>query len=112
MLCELWIKGPLKLRNLAAFMMVSRPPIVGTVDTLEANALVSRARSSADRRLVMVALTDAGLSLIERADASWHECQAQVVSGLTSADKVRLAELSWMLTTATLALKELATIRL
>ncbi len=110
-LCELWIKGPLELRNLAAFMMVSRPSIVGTVDTLEANGLVARARSSADRRLVTVALTDEGLSLIDRADVAWHECQVQVVSGLTSADKRRLAELSRMLTTAALKLQESTMVR-
>jgi len=93
-LSELWIKGALELRDLAAFMMVSRPSIVGTVDTLEANGLVERTRLESDRRLVQVAITKQGTECIEHADAAWHAAQVQVTSGLSAAEKRQLAELN------------------
>ena len=40
LLCELWIKGSLETRELAGFMMVSRPSIVGIVDTVEVDGQV------------------------------------------------------------------------
>lgn len=92
-LCEIWIKGPLAPRDLAAFMLVSRPSIVGTVDTLETAGFVARQRSTEDRRRVTVDLTPAGRSLVERADAAWHRCQVEVMSPLRKADQAKLAEL-------------------
>lgn len=104
-LCELWIKGPLEPRYLAAFMIVSRPSIVGTVDTLEGNGLVERTRSTVDRRLVTVALTPAGLRVIERADAAWHSCQAQVMSALDASEKRHFADFSRRAAQTALALR-------
>lgn len=106
LLCELWIKGPLQPRDLAGFMMVSRPSIVGTIDTLQASALVERARSTEDRRQVTVALTDAGRRLVERADAAWHIAQEQVTATLDPAEKRRLAELTRRAASGALQLRQ------
>ncbi|MEP7216586.1 MAG: MarR family transcriptional regulator [Anaerolineaceae bacterium] len=106
LLCELWIKGPLELRDLAAFMIVSRPSIVGTVDTLEGNGLVERTRSTLDRRLVSIVLTPAGLQLVERADVAWHDCQVEVTSALSTTEKRRLAALGRSVTQRALLLRD------
>ncbi len=105
LLCELWIKGPLEPRDLAAFMMVTRPSIVGAVDTLEADGLVARTRSTTDRRMTTVALTAAGRELVERADAAWHEWQVRVTSGLSPAEKRQLAKLDRRLGNTALELR-------
>lgn len=107
-LCELWIKGPLQVRNLAAFMTVSRPTIVGTVDTLEASGFVTRDRSTLDRRLVTVALTSQGLQAVEGADAAWHVCQVQVMSELSSQEQRQLAALSRRAAQQTMAVRRAA----
>jgi DNA-binding MarR family transcriptional regulator len=103
-LCELWIKGPLEPRNLAGFMLVSRPSIVGTIDTLQANGLVVRSRGIRDRRLVMVELTPSGRDVIERADAAWHAAQVQITEGMTDEERELLATLARRLTRKTIAL--------
>jgi DNA-binding MarR family transcriptional regulator len=90
-LCELWVKGPLELRQLAAFMTVSRPSIGGTVNTLANAGLVSRERSHTDRRLVTVALTPAGLAIVKRADAAWHAQQLEVTRDLDPAERRAVA---------------------
>lgn len=106
-LCEIWIKGPLAPRDLAAFMLVSRPSIVGTVDTLEASGFVARQRSTVDRRRVTVDLTPRGRALIERADASWHRCQVDVMGSLGKSDQAKLAELCREVAAAALRLRKL-----
>jgi DNA-binding MarR family transcriptional regulator len=104
-LSELWIKGPCQPRQLAAFMLVSRPSIVGTIDTLQANGLVERARSVLDRRLVTVALTPAGTDTVRRADAAWHQAQVRVVNEFSSAEQQMLANLARRLGQAARELK-------
>lgn len=106
-LCEIWIKGPLAPRDLAAFMLVSRPSIVGTVDTLEASGFVARQRSTVDRRRVTVDLTEIGRTTIERADAAWHRCQVDVMSSLVQADQGKLAELCREVAAAALRMRRM-----
>ena len=58
--------GPLPLTRLAELEQVSPPAMTKTVDVLEADGLASRTRSTTDRRVVLVAATDAGRELLER----------------------------------------------
>jgi MarR family 2-MHQ and catechol resistance regulon transcriptional repressor len=56
--------GPLCQKQLAKKLLVSGGNVTTVVDNLEKRALVVRQRSTADRRLVTVALTPAGRKLI------------------------------------------------
>ena len=94
LLLELWVKGPLEPHQLAGFMMVTKPTIVGAVNTLVKAGLVRRLRSTSDRRRLTVALTDAGLERIEKAGAAWREWQQRVTSDLTLEEKRTMAALA------------------
>lgn len=60
----LWIWGEMEARHLAAEASVTKGTLTGVLDTLERRGLVARRRHEEDRRLVSVALTEAGEALI------------------------------------------------
>jgi DNA-binding MarR family transcriptional regulator len=86
-LVELAAMGPREPRQLAAFMLVSRPAIVRSIDTLSRRGYVERIRSTADRRLVTVQITETGTQIVEKAVLAWHEGQRRATAGL-SADEM------------------------
>lgn len=57
-------EGPLPMRALADSLDVSRASTTGIVDRMEQRGLVERNRDEDDRRIVRVALTEAGRQLI------------------------------------------------
>ncbi len=59
---------PVLPTSLASHTGVSRATITTVLDHLVANTLVARARSSEDRRNYLITLTDAGRSLVDRAE--------------------------------------------
>ena len=63
-LAVLDIDGPLPMRGLAETLDVSQASATGIVDRMEQRGLVARHRDDDDRRVVRVALTDEGRSLI------------------------------------------------
>ncbi|MCJ7710040.1 MAG: MarR family transcriptional regulator [Chloroflexi bacterium] len=56
--------GPLPMRGLAETLDVSQASATGIIDRMEQRGLVERRRDDDDRRVVRVALTDAGRNLI------------------------------------------------
>ncbi|HJV65004.1 MAG TPA: MarR family transcriptional regulator [Geomonas sp.] len=59
--------APIRVSELANQMYLSAATVVGIVDRLEAKQLVSRTRSTADRRAVDLDLTRQGRELVDRA---------------------------------------------
>lgn len=59
--------------ELAKDVSLSQATITGIIDRLSARQLVTRERTSKDRRLVTVRLTDAGRALIEQAPSPLQE---------------------------------------
>lgn len=59
----LWDLEAVPLNRLAALTLVPAPSLVGVVDRLERDQLVTRQRSEADRRKVNVVLTSQGAAL-------------------------------------------------
>ncbi len=57
-------EGPLPMRALADLLDVSQASATGIVDRMEQRGLVERRRDDEDRRVIRVALTDAGRQLI------------------------------------------------
>jgi MarR family transcriptional regulator, organic hydroperoxide resistance regulator len=74
----LWIWGAMETRHLAAEANVTKGTLTGVVDTLERRGLVTRERGQDDRRLVTVALTDEGRSVIADVFPRFNAQEARV----------------------------------
>ena len=59
----LWVVNGVSLRELADLTLIPAPSLVGVVDRLQKSGLITRRRSDADRRVVFVVATPAGLDL-------------------------------------------------
>jgi DNA-binding MarR family transcriptional regulator len=78
--------------------MISRmPDMTRLIDRLEQAGLVRRGRTTEDRRVVLICITDAGLGLLARLDRPVRELNKQTLGHLTPAD---LAELNRLLVKA------------
>ena len=71
--------APLKVSELARHMYLHPATVVGILDRLETKGLVSRTRSTEDRRVVEIALTGQGKELVEQAP---EVAQGILVKGL------------------------------
>lgn len=88
--------GPLPLTRLAELEQVTPPAITKTVTALETAGLATRTRSDRDRRVVLVAATDAGRELLEQGRAARVRVVADLISKLPADDVktlLRAAEL-------------------
>lgn len=75
--------------------MVSRmPDMTRLVDRLEKGGLVRRSRTDADRRVVLICITSAGLELLARLDQPIRDLHKQTLGHLTRAE---LADLNRLL---------------
>jgi DNA-binding MarR family transcriptional regulator len=93
MLMTIWTTGPRETRELASVLRVTKGAIVGAVNTLQRRSLVKRHRSTEDKRLVTVSLTDAGTELVARVQRDWHALEREITSGLTAQEQRTLAAL-------------------
>jgi DNA-binding MarR family transcriptional regulator len=73
--------------------MVTSGAITNRLDRLEKSGLISRAPHPADRRGVVVQLTDKGRALIDDAVTAHVDNEHQVLSGLTQEEQDTLARL-------------------
>jgi homoprotocatechuate degradation regulator HpaR len=62
----LWETDDVTIKDLADFTLITAPSLVGIVDRLERDGLVTRQRSTTDRRKVNVLVTTAGAELEDR----------------------------------------------
>ena len=64
--------------------LVSRAPdVTRMLDKLEARDLISRTRSTADRRTVLVGITESGVTLVDEIAGPLHDCHARQLGHLT-----------------------------
>lgn len=74
--------------------LVSRAPdITRMIDKLEQRGLITRTRKAGDRRSVLVAMTPAGLELLDAIAAPLRACHARQLGHLPPADLLRLTAL-------------------
>lgn len=81
--------------RLAGLIAYDRVTIGGVLDRLDARGLVSRKVSPRDRRARVVEITDAGRAVLEELRPVVAALQAEILPGLTEAERatfVRLAE--------------------
>ena len=79
--------------GLAAAVGLDKTTMVSTVDALERRGLVRREVHPRDRRLRLVAVTDEGRALLQRADAAARRAEHAVLAGLPGDDRHRLLAL-------------------
>lgn len=72
---------------------IAPPSVVKVVDMLERLGLVQRRESSSDRRMYALVLTDAGRAQLQRCNAVVADCEEQIASKLTKAERALLIEL-------------------
>jgi DNA-binding MarR family transcriptional regulator len=88
---------PLPCLEVASRMITKLPDITRLVDRLEDAGLVERSRTTEDRRLVLIRITDAGLGLLGRLDEPIKTLHRRQLGHLT---REELAELNRLLVKA------------
>jgi DNA-binding MarR family transcriptional regulator len=79
-------QGPVPMTRLAEALDVSDASATGIVDRMKRRGLVERRRDDADRRLVIVALTDEGEAIFREHRLRRRERVARVVDELSDAE--------------------------
>ena len=78
--------------EIAERMIEQTPGITRLLDRLERKTLVTRQRSTADRRCVYCRITEAGLALLGRLDAPLQDAAAQCFESFTKRGLAQLVE--------------------
>ena len=78
-LLSLYEYGPLPPSQIAKYIMVKSSTVTGIIDRLENKELVKRTRTSPDRRVITIELTDSGRALAENAPPP---IQQKIIEGL------------------------------
>ena len=89
-LCE---QGPTRQSVLAADFALSPHSITDIVDGLERLGLAERRPDPVDRRAKLVAITDAGRTALDAANATWERLLTQIFGSLSQADRETLLRL-------------------
>jgi DNA-binding MarR family transcriptional regulator len=82
---------PTTATRLAREVLMSPSTVVGILDRLEAAGLVRRERDAADRRVVNVTLTEAGLRLVARSHPPLQQELAQALETLPELERATIA---------------------
>lgn len=80
-----------KISEIAERMITRDPDVTRLVDRLIKQGLVRRRRDTEDRRVVLVEITGAGLSLLSRLDGPAGDSTDAAMAGLT-ADQLRILD--------------------
>lgn len=80
--------------TLAGLIAHDRPTIGGVVERLEAKGLVTRHQNEKDRRAKVLALTDAGATLLDDLVPHVREIQPDILPGLTDAERAEFIRLA------------------
>jgi MarR family transcriptional regulator, organic hydroperoxide resistance regulator len=89
----LWVWGSQETRHLAEECGVSKGTLTGILTTLERRGLVARGPHPTDRRLVVVALTRRGRTLIRRLFPVFNQQETVVAEALSAREQAQLAAL-------------------
>lgn len=84
--------GPLTNSALAKLVHLSPSTVVGILDRLEAKDLIVRERSTQDRRVVLVYITDAGRSLVATVPSLLQNRLAEGLSELPENELITIAQ--------------------
>ncbi len=79
-------EGPITAGHLAKSAELNPASVTAMLDHLEAAGIVQRTRSTTDRRVCMVALTDQGRALLDEKTARWKAMWADHLVGYSDAE--------------------------
>ncbi len=83
-------EGPLTLKDLAAAVDLSPSTLVGIVDRLEHKGLVRRARSTEDRRQVLITATEEGVILANESPSPLQDRLAAALEDLPELERAAI----------------------
>lgn len=86
-------REPESQQQTAERLQVDRTTMVALLDGLEANGLVAREPDPADRRRNVVALTDAGRRMLERAVRASDKAERRLLGALDKSERAQLRAL-------------------
>src|SRR5271167_4447437 len=84
---------PLPILEIASRTIAVVPGITGLIDRLEQAGFVNRVRCEKDRRVIYVALTDAGIRALAALDAPVHALHGKLLGHLSGAELKELIRL-------------------
>lgn len=90
-LLALYENGPLPPSQIAKQILVKSSTVTGIIDRLEQKGLVERKRSSPDRRIITIELTDVGRTLAKDAPPP---IQQKIIDGLRNLSTAELKKIS------------------
>ena len=94
-------EGPLSPSQLAREVALSQATVTGIIDRLSARELVTRERTSTDRRVVTVRITTDGQALVHAAPSPLQERFAERLSSLSKQEQANirrtLNKIVWMM---------------
>jgi len=76
-------RGPMSPSELSERLIVTRATVTGVLDSLEQRGFVRRSTNPADRRSLVVAITPAGLSVVQQLRTIVHRQEKAWLSGLS-----------------------------
>jgi len=86
------LDGPLTNSALAKLVHLSPSTMVGILDRLEAKKLITRERSTQDRRVVLVCATDEGRRFVDSAPSLLQNRLADGLAKLPEAEQITIAQ--------------------
>jgi DNA-binding MarR family transcriptional regulator len=90
-LLALYESGPLPPSQIAKLILVKSSTVTGIIDRLEQKGLVERKRSSPDRRVIIVELTEGGKTLAKDAPPP---IQQKIMDGLKNLSNAELRKIA------------------
>lgn len=84
---------PVPSTKLLARLVSRAPDVTRMLDRLEARGFITRVRSTADRRAVLVGVTDAGLALLDEIAEPLRACHEKQLGHLSAAELQQLTAL-------------------
>lgn len=84
---------PVPTLSLAGRLVSRAPDVTRMLDKLEARGLISRTRSTTDRRAVLVGITGPGIALLDEIAGPLRACHARQLGHLSPADLQTLTAL-------------------
>ena len=104
---ELLSRTGLSMREIHVVLFLAKSQVSAAVDLLAARELLRRQPDKADRRVIHLALTDAGAALAREGQKLQSTCLDALFAGLTQSEAERFQELlEKVLTSAEVRLKE------
>ena len=96
LLMMLWEREPLPQAEIIRELAVEPPTVTKMLVRMERAGVIVRARSTEDKRVMLISLTDKGRSLQEPVQQVWSELERRTVANLSTDDREQLIRLLGM----------------